>query len=81
MVSAAIAAACFALAAMADDNGRDDDSDGTLTIAVFGDWPYNDLLLANANLRKRSSSACRPTCGTRPRSWRAATGSMPTRRS
>ena len=59
LVSAAIAAACFALPAMADDNGRDDDSDGTLTIAVFGDWPYNDLLLANANLLVNSVNADR----------------------
>jgi hypothetical protein len=30
---------------------RDDHDDGdTLTVAVFGDWPYNDLLLSNSQL-------------------------------
>ena len=37
--------------AAADDRYRDDpDSNKALTVAVFGDWPYNDLLLANAAL-------------------------------
>src|SRR5206468_460730 len=44
-------------ASAADD--RDTDSEASLTIAVFGDWPYNDLLLKNANLLIDSVNADR----------------------
>ena len=50
LLSAAILAACFASAVPASENGNDDDSDNAFTIAVIGDWPYNDLLLDNSAL-------------------------------
>ena len=34
-------------------------SQGVLTVAVFGDWPYNDLLLANSKLLVNSINADR----------------------
>ena len=43
---AAAAAACFPPTAPAANDG----SDSAVTFAVIGDWPYNDLLLANAPL-------------------------------
>ena len=58
-LSAAIAAACIAMPVLADDNDRNEDSESQLTIAVFGDWPYNDLLLANAHLLTDSVNADR----------------------
>ena len=57
-LSAAIAA-CIAMPVLADDGDRNDDSESQLTIAVFGDWPYNDLLLANAHLLTDSVNADR----------------------
>ena len=48
-VSATLAISCYALPASASEAG-DADAAGLLTIAVFGDWPYNNLLLNNANL-------------------------------
>lgn len=50
LVPAAIAAALLATSASAIDNERAENSAAALTIAVIGDWPYNDLLLNNANL-------------------------------
>jgi hypothetical protein len=52
IATAALAAAAFTpcLATADDDNeGRSRDS-GDMTIAVIGDWPYNQLLLDNASL-------------------------------
>jgi hypothetical protein len=47
---ALLAAGCAAAtSAMADDRGNSD-SDRPLTVAVFGDWPYNQNLLDNAPL-------------------------------
>jgi hypothetical protein len=37
-------------AAIAGGNDRHFDGDGPMTIAVFGDWPYSQLLLDKANL-------------------------------
>lgn len=60
-LSAALIVAGFAAAtsAMADDNRNDFDSDKPLTIAVFGDWPYNQNLLNNAPLLINSINADR----------------------
>jgi hypothetical protein len=58
ILAAALAAACLASPAFAGDNSNDD-SEGTLTIAVIGDWPYNDLLLDNASLLVDSVNADR----------------------
>lgn len=48
------------MSALATDRG-DDDRDGArpLTIAVFGDWPYNQNLLTNAPLLTKSVNADR----------------------
>jgi hypothetical protein len=49
--TAVIAAVLFPLAASAhDDAPFDPHSDQTLTLAVFGDWPYNLVLLDSAHL-------------------------------
>ncbi|MGB7542726.1 MAG: hypothetical protein WBM28_11995, partial [Burkholderiales bacterium] len=49
--TAIIAAALVPLAATArDDTPFDGHSDETLTLAVFGDWPYSTILLNSANL-------------------------------
>jgi hypothetical protein len=50
-LSMAVLAACCtaATSAMADDRGNAD-SDRPLTVAVFGDWPYNQNLIDNAPL-------------------------------
>ena len=58
LVAAALAAACFTTPVFAD-NEHDDGNDNPLTIAVFGDWPYNNLLLNNANLLIDSINADR----------------------
>ena len=52
LVSAAIiAAALVPLAATAHDDGPfDRHSEDSLTLAVLGDWPYNDILLNSAHL-------------------------------
>ena len=50
LTAALLAASCAAAtSAMADDR-NDYDSDRPLTVAVFGDWPYNQNLLDNAPL-------------------------------
>ena len=59
MLLAATLAACLAAPAWADDDDRDGDSDKALTIAVIGDWPYNDLLLNNSSLLIDSVNADR----------------------
>src|SRR5438105_11609778 len=59
LLAAAIAAMCSATPASAAENDRDADSEASFTIAVFGDWPYNDLLLKNANLLIDSVNADR----------------------
>lgn len=59
ILAAAVAAASFATSIFAVENERDVDSEGSLTIAVIGDWPYNDLLLNNANLLVDSVNADR----------------------
>lgn len=44
--------------AAADDHGEDRHRDGDkVTIAVFGDWPYNDNLFNNAPLLINSINA------------------------
>ena len=56
-LSAAVLAAGLVVSgsAAADDRNRDDsESNNALVVAVFGDWPYNDLLLANAGLLTRA---------------------------
>jgi len=58
VLAAALAAACSWQPVIADD-GADDDSNSVVTFAVFGDWPYNDLLLQNANLLVDSVNADR----------------------
>jgi hypothetical protein len=50
---------CFANFAVAHDFDRDDDSGKPLTIAVFGDWPYSQTLLNNAQLLINSVNADR----------------------
>lgn len=57
LLLAAVAAACYAPFASAEDSS--DDSDAPLTLAVIGDWPYNDLLLANSDLLIGSVNADR----------------------
>jgi hypothetical protein len=49
LLAAALVASLIAPSA-ANASGRDDDDGDSLTVAVFGDWPYNDLLLANSQL-------------------------------
>lgn len=52
------AAAMTSMTAMADDRRDDDRRDNdTLTIAVFGDWPYNQNLLDHAPLLINSVNA------------------------
>lgn len=48
IVSAALAATC-ALAPTASAFAREGESNSVVTFAVIGDWPYNDLLLNNAD--------------------------------
>ena len=55
---AALVAACFATPAPAGENS-DDVMGGAITIAVIGDWPYNDLLLASSDLLVSSINADR----------------------
>ena len=51
-----LAASTFAQPALTDD--RDDNSrEGKVTVAVFGDWPYSQFLLDNANLLTNSVNA------------------------
>lgn len=59
LTAALVAAGCTAaLAAHADDRGRGDiESDTPVTLAVFGDWPYNQLLLDSAPLLVDSINA------------------------
>lgn len=59
LTTALIAAGCTAaMAAHADDRGRGDiESVTPVTLAVFGDWPYNQLLLDNAPLLVDSVNA------------------------
>jgi hypothetical protein len=45
---AAVAAACLVQPALAAEKAADA-SNSAITVAVLGDWPYNNLLLANAN--------------------------------
>jgi hypothetical protein len=61
LFSTALLAALVAnTAAMADDRHDDDRRDnGKLTIAVFGDWPYSQVLLDNAALLINSVNADR----------------------
>jgi hypothetical protein len=47
---ALLAAGCAAATSAMADNRDDFDSDRPLTVAVFGDWPYNQNLLNNAPL-------------------------------
>ena len=58
LLAATVAAACLSSTAFADGTGHDE-SDAPVTFAVFGDWPYNDLLLQNANLLIDSVNADR----------------------
>jgi len=58
LLAAAAIAACFAAPVFAD-NSHDFDSNGALTLAVIGDWPYNNLLLDNAGLLTASVNADR----------------------
>jgi hypothetical protein len=55
---AAIVAACFSPSSQAGEHS-DDDSGDAITLAVIGDWPYNDLLLANSDLLVNSVNASR----------------------
>jgi hypothetical protein len=55
---AAIVAACFSPSSHAGEHS-DDDSGDAITLAVIGDWPYNDLLLANSDLLVNSINADR----------------------
>jgi hypothetical protein len=48
LVASGIVAA--ATSAGADGRGNDDKFEDKITVAVFGDWPYNQLLLDNADL-------------------------------
>lgn len=43
--------------ALADDKHSDDENGRPLTLAVFGDWPYNQNLLDNAALLTKSVNA------------------------
>jgi len=60
LASAAVLAAAFAIqhSAFADDHDDRRDND-KMTIAVFGDWPYNQNLLTNAPLLINSVNADR----------------------
>ena len=49
LLIAAAVAALLPLQAPAKDSDDRDDHSGAITVAVFGDWPYNDLLLANSD--------------------------------
>ena len=55
LLAASVLSAAFAVPAFAADNAPT----AALTVAVFGDWPYNDLLLANSNLLVSSVNADR----------------------
>ena len=57
LLSAALLAAGLVAPAIADNSH--DDSHAALTLAVIGDWPYNDLLLNSANLLIDSVNADR----------------------
>jgi hypothetical protein len=56
LVTLLLAADCFVAAATIADS-RDGDDVRPLTVAVFGDWPYNQLLLDNAPLLINSVNA------------------------
>ncbi|MGZ5098524.1 MAG: hypothetical protein ACXWG9_12375 [Usitatibacter sp.] len=58
LLLAALVAACFSSPAPAGEKS-DEGSEAAMTIAVFGDWPYNDLLLANSDLLVSSVNADR----------------------
>ena len=59
LTAALLAAGCMAAGPVAaDDRDRDDfESTQALTVAVFGDWPYNQNLLDNAALLINSVNA------------------------
>lgn len=59
LVAAATLAAglMLSLCAVAGDHDGDRDDDKPLTVAVFGDWPYNQNLLTNAPLLINSVNA------------------------
>ena len=59
LTTALLAAAFVSNAAIADDRDHDRRDDGKLTIAVFGDWPYNTNLLNNAPLLLNSINSDR----------------------
>lgn len=58
LLLAALVASCFCVPAFANESS-DDGSESALTIAVIGDWPYNNLLLANSDLLVSSVNADR----------------------
>jgi hypothetical protein len=59
LTTALLAAALVSNAATADDRGNDGRDNAKLTIAVFGDWPYNTNLLNNAPLLLNSVNSDR----------------------
>ena len=59
LTTALLAAALVSNAATADDRDNDRRDHQKLTIAVFGDWPYNANLLNNAPLLLNSVNSDR----------------------
>jgi hypothetical protein len=59
LLSTVLFAAVLNHSAVAEDRMDDDRRDDKLTIAVFGDWPYNQNLLKNAPLLVNSINADR----------------------
>jgi hypothetical protein len=58
LLSALLAGLCVSVGVVAHDRDHDDDGD-SLTVAVFGDWPYSQALLSNAHLLTNSVNADR----------------------
>ena len=61
LLLAAFVAAIFSAPtpALAGESSNDDGNESAFTIAVIGDWPYNDQLLANSDLLAGSINADR----------------------
>jgi len=57
LITLLLAADCFVAASTIADSRNGDDDARPLTVAVFGDWPYNQLLLDNAPLLINSVNA------------------------
>jgi hypothetical protein len=59
LAAALLAAGVLTTTSAVADDDHDRDRDGPLTLAVFGDWPYSDILLNSAKLLVDSVNADR----------------------